>query len=152
MNDPLMAEMVKGVAGVAWGEAESNDKRVARKYGVSRRTASRYRHEGPPWLRQAIHHVLTARNPWRLVSVLVTTVKEHTLAGMPKPLLLARYLELRVADARAECEDEVMEMEQGHGWLERAHAAEVASALLAEKAACCREFYRRGVREDEVYG
>lgn len=149
--DPLTRDMVHGVAGMAWEDAEPNDKKAARRWGVSRRTATRYRHEGPPWLRAAIEKLILLPDPWRIVATLMGSVKQAAVAGLTRPALIARYHELRVTEIRYESRDTILDREPNHDWLERARATERDVRINAEKAACEREFYRRRIPYTEVY-
>lgn len=148
--DPYLKDITRGVVGVAWGDAHPNDKRTAQRHRVSRRTATRWRNEGPPWLRDTCMRIALSENPYRLAACLWVTIKQAFLAKLGNTDLVERYRQIRRVEIVAECEDRQMEYTAHSPWLDRAMTAERDAAINAEKAACYREFARRRMTEEEV--
>lgn len=128
------------------------DREASRRYGTSRRTHSRWRTEGPPALREAADYLLACTDPFRADAFLRATDKMRVLAKLSDADLIERYHELRAHEPQVEAADRVLDVRRGVSWTERAAALERDSAIEAEKAACAREFARRGLTEADVFG
>ena len=143
-------DATRGLAGVAWSDAEPSDKRAALRYYVTRRTANRYRHEGPPWLRAAIAQCAKSEKPWRLAAALMAALKRATVKKLDNRELIFRVHDLRLNEIGCNAGDRVADRRR-LGWLELATAAERVAAMYTEKAACYRECARRRLDAREVF-
>lgn len=153
-RDPRGRDILAMAAAHAHADAERGtlDRDGARRYGTSRRSHSRWRTEGPPALRDAADYLIACADPFRVGAFLRATEKMRVLARLSDAQLIERYHELLEHEPRVEAEDRILDVSRGVSWTARAAASERDSAIDAEKAACEREFARRGITEEQVFG
>lgn len=153
-TDPRGRDFLAAAAAMAHADAErgKKDREAMRRYGTSRRSHSRWRTEGPPALRDAGAYLLACSDPFRADAFLRATDKMRVLARLSDAALIERYHELLRYEPQVEANDRVLDVSRGVSWMDRAAASERDAAIEAEKAACAREFARRGLTEAEVFG
>lgn len=142
--NPGDRDLLTRTSAAAWADAEPNDGACARRYGVTRRTANRYRHDGPPWLRQAMQQAMRCRDPWRVAGAMLADLKVGTVHKLDTPTLIRRVVELRKAAIRCESEERTMECGSAP-WADVAVVLDRCVAVQAERSAVLRELARRRV-------
>ena len=150
LKDPRLRDIHAQAAAAAFSDAFPGDKKTARTLQRSRRTATRYRHEGTPAMRAMLDELLLSEDPWRLLSYLRFAAKHIEVRKLTRPQLIARVRELLVWEAQTEGVDNTWEREADHNWVQRAALKEQDSSINAELAACYWELERRGVKREEV--
>lgn len=153
-SDPRGRDILAMGAARAHADAESGrtDIEAAHRFSTSRRSHSRWRTEGPPQVRGAAEYLLASSDHFRIDAFFRATAKMRALSKLSNEQLIERYHELLRFEPQVEAADRVLDVTRGVHWLDRAAASERDSAIEAEKAACAREFARRGISEAQVFG
>ena len=136
----------------ACADAETGDKRAAARYGVSRRTVNRWRHEGPLPLRAMQGFLFAATDPMRYATELMVTAEHRQIEVLDRTGLIAYYRELLAEDSAVEGEDNAHRIRRSVDWLARAEVSQKDATIDVKKAACERRFAVLGVTEAEVFG
>lgn len=150
--DPRRRDVLAAAAARAHADAEPDDQEAAARHGVSRRSGTRWRHEGPPAVRGFQTYLRLSPNPWRLVAETRTTAKHETIRKLSHAGLVERIRELRAAEKSIEGVDNGHDVTPGLPWLDRAAQKERDAAVNEELAACFRECACRRLTEEEVFG
>ena len=145
-------DVLRRMAGLACEDAESNDKRAAGRYKVSRRTVNRWRHEGPLPIRAAQGFLFAAADPMRYATELMVTAEHRQIEALGRADLIAYYRELLAEDSAVEGEDNAHRIRRSVDWLARAEVSQKDATIDVKKAACERRFAVLGVTEAEVFG
>lgn len=143
-------DVVRRTSAASHADQPGPDKKKAGRWGTSRRTQNRWKHDGPPQIRDAQLYLLNSPNPHRALATLKVAQKQAHMRTLLKADLIARYREVVQMDKHGEAEDTNHDLCSETPWLDRALSSERDAALDAEKAAIEREFAVRGVSLEEV--
>ena len=146
--NPYRMDAIRSGAAVAHADAAPHDKRSARRWHVSRRTATRWRNDGPPQVRACAEYLHGCDDPHRVVAYL-GTVADAEVRDLSHDALLDAYHAAQRDAVVADCCDRLAPMSTD-GWEKCASAAERAAAIHIRKAAILREFVVRQMTREEV--
>lgn len=151
-RDPRRRDVLAAAAARAHADAEPDDQEAAARHGVSRRTGTRWRHEGPPVVRGFQTYLWGSPDPWRVAQDAVAVAKHRTVSERSTADLIEDYRALLAHECDVEAEDRRCDVTRGTSWLDRSAASVRDAAVDAHKAAIEREFACRGLTEEEVFG
>lgn len=149
---PRTLDVDRAVSAAAHADAEPDDQAAAGRLCGSRRTAARWRDEGPPPLRHAMDYLRHTRDAWRIAAEFQAEAKRGALEQLTDAGLIERYHELLDTEPAVEAEDRRLDVARDVSWLDRSTASVRDAALNAEKAAIERLFAERGLTEQDVLG
>lgn len=152
MDDPRRRDVTARMAAHAHGDAQPNDKKAATDHRVSRRTANRWRHEGPPEIRDAQRFLYQSANPFRYRATLAAAAKQRAVSGLTDSEVVERIHELLPMEKEVEGRDNGNDTRRGIGLLDRALEKDRDAALNEELSALYREAASRGMTEKDVFG
>jgi len=129
MNVYRKDAMVAGAA-MAHGDAAPNDKRSAGRWKVSRRTANRWTHDGPPQVKACAIYLIGCDRPERVVAYLAA-VSAKDVRDMTKDQLLDAYRQVLRDEAGAEYDDRLADLDPTTPWNDCATRSERDAAIDA---------------------
>lgn len=149
MKDRIREDVTMEAAAMAHGEAFETDKRAALALGCSRRSANRYRHEGPPVLHHFGDYAMASPHPERIVAFAQSLLRRY-VRGLTRDQLIGRYREALLAEPGHEATDRLHQVD-GSSWLVRAQASQADAGVDELKGAIELEFEARFRRDPRSY-
>lgn len=148
--DPFTDEVAHGSAARAHrnGHEGLSDKKVAALHQVSRRTANRWEHEGPP---QLTHYAMNTPFKFPLIGHLRAAAMEE-IRNETREELIDRTRALLRHEKACEGADNVNDVSQGVNWLDRAAHKEKDAGVELELAARFKRCAELRIPEHEIFG
>ena len=149
--NPLSADVLKSLSGIAHADAEPSAKQAALRYATGLRTQYHHREEGSPEMRNAQLFLFRSAFPARYAASLMTLAQRLELEGRTEAEIIELYHTTLREEKERELIDTTTDLCRTTSWLQKAADTERDLAHDARKAAIERWFAENHVPASRVW-